>query len=139
MTNPSQWCVFRLGSQLFAIPVGLLREVVEIPSVTPVPLVTPELLGLFSLRGQAVPLIDLQRLITRQAGLPTPLAALVEWENHRAGLTLDEVLGLVQASESPQTLPLVRGSLQFEGRPVQILDIPAVLTHVSDRLRPARV
>ena len=140
-TNLSQWCVFRLGAEHFAIPVELLREVVEIPSITPIPLVPNELLGLFSLRGQAVPLLDLQNLVLRQPGSPTPLAALVEWENHRAGLTLDEVLGLHNFPEPPAqttTNPMLKGALAFEGKAAQVLDIPTILTHLSERLKPAR-
>jgi purine-binding chemotaxis protein CheW len=139
-TETSQWCVFRLGSRYFAVAVKLLREVVEVPSLTSVPLAPPELLGLFSLRGQVVPLLDLQNLILKQPSPPTPLAALVEWENQRAGLTLDEVLGLVNFPELPDettTSPLLKGALVFEGKPAQILDVPAILTRLSEQLKPA--
>jgi chemotaxis signal transduction protein len=87
-----------------------------------------------------VPLLDLQNLILKQPSPPTPLAALVEWENQRAGLTLDEVLGLVNFPELPDettTSPLLKGALVFEGKPAQILDVPAILTRLSEQLKPA--
>ena len=88
-------CYFRLGEQLLALGSEHLRQVVVVGNLTRVPRVGPELLGLFSVRGAILPLIDLRPLL----GLPTPpiqaagTAALTEFEGHQLAFHLDEVFG----------------------------------------------
>ena len=56
-------CAFWLGRRCFGVDIRIVREVVTIDSVMPVPISPPELLGLFNLRGTPVALIDLARVL----------------------------------------------------------------------------
>ena len=88
-------CYFRLGEQRLALGSEHLRQVVAVGSLTRVPRVGPELLGLFSVRGAILPLIDLRPLLGLSAsplqGVTT--AALTEYEGHQLAFHLDEVFG----------------------------------------------
>jgi chemotaxis signal transduction protein len=52
-------CVFWLGGQRYALDAVLVREVVAVPSLLPVPMTPPWLLGLCNLRGVALAVVDL--------------------------------------------------------------------------------
>ena len=55
---------FHLGSGEFAIETSRVREVVSFPEVlTPVPLAATSVLGLFSLRGEVLPVLDLAEIL----------------------------------------------------------------------------
>lgn len=55
-----QYLTFRLCSEVFALDIGKVREVLDFTSVTKVPQ-TPEFMrGVINLRGSVVPVIDLR-------------------------------------------------------------------------------
>jgi purine-binding chemotaxis protein CheW len=52
---------FRLGDELFAIPVVRVREVLDLTTVTRVPTAPPYMRGVVNVRGAAIPVVDLRR------------------------------------------------------------------------------
>ncbi|MEL6712518.1 MAG: chemotaxis protein CheW [Planctomycetota bacterium] len=55
---------FFVGSTEFAFPTGAVREVVPYPErVTPVPMCTDAVHGIFSLRGEVLPILDMAALL----------------------------------------------------------------------------
>src|SRR5262245_43307592 len=52
-------CVFWLGGDRYALDAVLVREVVAVPALLPVPMTPPWLLGLCNLRGVALAVVDL--------------------------------------------------------------------------------
>lgn len=73
-----QACYFRLGEHTLAVEGDTLRQIVTVGSVTPVPRTGPELLGLFTVRGLIVPLIDLRPLFNPEAGRARPTERRLE-------------------------------------------------------------
>jgi chemotaxis signal transduction protein len=55
------WVLLRIRDQLFGVPASHIREMAEMPTVTPVPNMPEFVLGLVSLRGQVTPTIDMRR------------------------------------------------------------------------------
>ena len=107
----------RLGDLTLALPGDGLRQVVTVGSLTRVPRVGPELLGLFSVRGEVLPLIDLRPLLGLEAEVGASVAgrsaALLEHQNRRIALLLGEVLGFLPVYEAalapdPVLAPLTR-------------------------------
>lgn len=114
---PQQALYFRLGDLALAVPGDGLRQVVTVGSLTRVPRVGPELLGLFSVRGEVLPLIDLRPLVGLEAEAGATLAgrpaALLEHGGRRVALVIGEVLGFLpvqetQAAPTPALAPLTR-------------------------------
>lgn len=54
---------FGLGEALFALPVTLVQEILDIRPVSPLPGAPPHLLGVIDVRGTSVPVVDLRRLL----------------------------------------------------------------------------
>ncbi len=131
----------RLGDLTLALPGDGLRQVVTVGSLTRVPRVGPELLGLFSVRGEVLPLIDLRPLLGSEAeaganvtGRP---AALLEHQNRRFALVLDEVVGFfpvyaAQTAPAPALAPLTRFMTAHDSLSAALLE-PAALLAVLER------
>lgn len=56
-------CTFVVSGQRFALSTSLVRELVEVTSFTKVPRTDGAVLGLFNLRGQPMPLVDLAMVL----------------------------------------------------------------------------
>ena len=56
----NQFLTFTLGKEIFALDIGTVREVLELPAITRIPR-TPEFMrGVINLRGHAVPVVDMR-------------------------------------------------------------------------------
>jgi purine-binding chemotaxis protein CheW len=86
---------FTIANRSYALDVALVREVVAVSAVFPVPKMPAPVLGVFSLRGATVALIETSLLLGLGAG-GEPAAALVVVRNHQTvcGLTIDRVIGV---------------------------------------------
>jgi len=67
---------FRLGEQLFGLPIETVQEIQQIVELMPIPDASPALVGLLDVRGLVVPAIDLRTLLgleRREYTLDTPM------------------------------------------------------------------
>ncbi|HEX3952661.1 MAG TPA: chemotaxis protein CheW [Stellaceae bacterium] len=62
----SNWIVFSLGDEQFAVPMASTGTVLQPPALAVVPHGPPALLGAGNLGGQIVPIVDFARLLDRQ-------------------------------------------------------------------------
>src|SRR5436190_17831264 len=90
-----EYLAFRLGTDTYAVPIGEVREILKLPPVTEVPRASSEVVGVVSVRGLLVTVIDLkQRLkvspaeITKRGRILLVMGAAYEI----IGLYVDEVL-----------------------------------------------
>lgn len=130
-----QFCVFRAGRERFCLAVLDTEEVVEWPSATRVPLSPAFLMGVFNLRGNIVPVIDIAFTEGHRSDLPPKhvvvahLPAEGEREEIRIGIASDEVIGTYTTNEpllvdeAPQDVPHCCGMLRFEDRLALALDL----------------
>jgi purine-binding chemotaxis protein CheW len=98
-----EYLAFTLGEELYAVELGKVREILSPPPITEVPRSAPGILGVCSVRGLLVTVIDLRRRV----GLPTApitrrsrvlLASSSDGEV--MGLLVDEVRQVVRLSEA---------------------------------------
>jgi chemotaxis signal transduction protein len=66
----SDYCVFRRGGKEFAISTNAAREVIHARSFTPVPQAPADLIGAFNLRGEVIPLVNLDALLEVETRAP---------------------------------------------------------------------
>lgn len=93
------YCVFNVGDRRIGLPMTSVREILEtdLVSPTPLPLVPAFMRGLFNLRGQVLPCLDLSAFIgaTKTAApLPSDRAVIIERGNFRfatVGQRIDSV------------------------------------------------
>lgn len=58
--DSGQYVTLGLDNELFAVPVGLVREILDMRQPFHIPEAPPHLAGLIDVRGHAVPVIDLR-------------------------------------------------------------------------------
>jgi purine-binding chemotaxis protein CheW len=62
-TPRSDFCIFMRDGRRFALSTAIAKEVLEARPFTPVPYAPRELIGAFNLRGEVVPLVNLDRFL----------------------------------------------------------------------------
>jgi chemotaxis signal transduction protein len=130
---------FELRAQELALPIADVRETLPVPPITRVFLVPPCLAGVFSLRGEIVPVIDLGILL----GLPSTAAgddSKIVVVDHAAGVvgivvdrlrdlrTVDGPLDPPPANLATDVAILLLGVVATPTGSVRVLDARAVLT-----------
>src|SRR5437660_838932 len=89
--------ICRLGSERYAIETRTLRSVQWASGITPVPTTPPFVVGVVSVRGEIVTLLDLATmigLVSQPADASTCPILLLGLSGLRCGLVVDEVLGV---------------------------------------------
>lgn len=131
-----------LGGEVFALPAGIVREILDLGPVTPVPTAPPFVGKLINVRGQVVPLADLRLrfgMPATEATIDTRVVVLeidVEGEPTVVGILADKVyevtrLDAVVAEEVPRLgmrwrPEFVRAIGRRNGAFVMVLDIGRV-------------
>jgi purine-binding chemotaxis protein CheW len=70
--SETQFVTFALGSEVFAIPVAVVREILDHEEAFRIPNGPDYLVGLRDVRGQGVPVIDLRLKLGLSRTVPTP-------------------------------------------------------------------
>ncbi len=99
----TEYLAFRLADDIYAGPVSLIREILKPPPLTPVPRAPFAVMGIVSVRGQLVTVIDLRRrLRLPEAGQTRRARVLLVNPNgtETLGLYVDEVLQVYRLAES---------------------------------------
>ena len=132
---------FRLGAQIFALPIEPIVQIVEMVTVTPLPQASDSLEGVINVRGVAVPAINLRRHFgIRQTSGPMDFhIILVQHGEQIVGLIVDQVLSVLDLTDSQffQTvdmiphelgdMPLLQGLVFGKDETVLLLDLAHLL------------
>lgn len=94
-----EFLVFVLAGEPYALEVSQIREIVSPPPITPVPRAPREIIGVCSVRGLLVTLLDLRRrlrLEERPIGRRSRILLSVSEDGSAVGLLVDEVRQVVR-------------------------------------------
>jgi chemotaxis signal transduction protein len=134
---------FMLAQRAFALDVNLVREVVNVGAVFPVPNAAPAIVGVCSLRGATLALVDTSHLL----GLPTTNSraqALVIARRHQTlcAVTIDRVIGVARfvrshfiVGDPDREPPEVAGFMPDERSGLLTVLNSSVVLGAIDRLR----
>ena len=130
--------VFRLGDRSYGIDLGAVREILRPRPATRLPGAPAAVLGLITVRGQSVTVIDLATALGLRAAPAPGAVMLVEHGPKLVGAAVDEVLevqrwaddGLDAAPQEVQAGGAVRALGTHDGGVVVVLDIHDLLSHV---------
>ena len=128
----------RVGSDLYALPVDRVGEIVRYVSVARIADVPDIVAGAIDVRGEVVPVVDARR----RFGAPLSFAArgtcivLASLAGRRVGLVVDEVLDVVDVDRSSLSVPAgvlaralgIAAIATVGGRVVQVVDLDRVLS-----------
>lgn len=108
---------FVLGNEDYALPLTAVREILKVPPITEVPRAPSDVLGILSLRGTVVTLVDLRRRI----GLPEgpfdrkTRVLVVQRAEEPIGLLVDAVTEVVRLKRDEiEDRPAVPGTRHSE-------------------------
>lgn len=101
-----QYLTYSLGDEVFAMDIRAVREIIQYATMTAVPLMPEFVRGVINLRGQVVPVIDLQSRLgraTAQIGKKTCIIifdASREGEKLELGLMVDAVSEVIEIPDA---------------------------------------
>ncbi|MEB0045114.1 MULTISPECIES: chemotaxis protein CheW [unclassified Pseudomonas] len=125
MTDSRAFGVLKLAELEIAVDAQALEQVINWPTrLQPHPLQGAALIGMFSLRGKALPLIDLRSLLGElgvAGGQPTDMVAIINHQDRRLGIAVSGVSDVMKI-ESRNLC-----DLSGEGAPVALLPELALL------------
>lgn len=98
MEQQAQYLTFMLGSEIFALDIRSVREIIQYCPMNSVPLMPQFVRGVINLRGAVVPVIDLQARFGRPAATVGKKTCIVIFDCQREGERVE--LGLLVDSVS---------------------------------------
>lgn len=136
-TGDSRYLVFTLGTDDFALDAGIVRELLRPPKLTRVPGAPNALAGLANLRGVALPVLDLRRIVQPDVEpVTSPSRVVVVEAGEPIGLMVDCVLafsGGTQSYEGDGHSKSRRLATTVGSGNARVLDLPAMVAEAFPR------
>lgn len=92
MTELVQYVTFGVAKDIFAAPVALVSEILDLAPISRLPKAPAELLGMIDVRGLGIPVVDLRALLSLPQADDTPSTRIVVLTVRRGGK--DTVVGM---------------------------------------------
>ncbi len=122
-----------VGADLYAVPIGWVREVVIAPALTRLVTAPAMVLGLFNLRGEIVPLLDAASLLG--VGHTDSVAFALVLHTHLGPVGLSATAfpqrALLDEPVGPSELANSAGSYRVDDRLAVLLDVEGLLNSVT--------
>jgi purine-binding chemotaxis protein CheW len=131
---------FWVGDEEYAIDILEIQELIKLPVITPVPRATDAVLGIISLRGTIVPVLDLSRVLKLGARpiSRTTRVLVLRGGGDPVGLMVDRVTSVVRLErESIEAVPrtmqtevgdMLSGVGRVDDRLLIVLDLASILS-----------
>jgi purine-binding chemotaxis protein CheW len=142
--EPTQYLTFLVGKELFALRILTVREIIEYPKLTEVPMMPAAIRGVINLRGAVVPVVDLSARFGRAPSEVTKRTCIVivelelEGERQVMGVIVDavnQVLDIPAHDIEPAPTfgtkirsEFIQGMGKVDGKFVVLLDLTRVLS-----------
>jgi purine-binding chemotaxis protein CheW len=145
--EPTQYLTFMLNSEIFALGILGIKEIIEYGGLTSVPMMPECIRGVINLRGAVVPVVDLAARFGRDSAQITKRSCIViveleqdgEWQT--IGVLVDAVNAVIEiASQDIEPAPnfgsriradFIAGMGKVAGKFVILLNIDAVLSNIE--------
>lgn len=137
---PERYLEFRVGQDHYGLPLEDVREVIGVPTITPVPASSRGFRGIINLRDQVIPIYDLREKFGLNAAFQAETSIIIcQRETGAYGVLVDSVDRVVPLSAerySPDALSekeraqaqYLRGVYRDEERMVLLIDLASVFT-----------
>ncbi|MGQ9659232.1 MAG: chemotaxis protein CheW [Thermochromatium sp.] len=138
----SQYLTFTVSDERLAISIDAVKEIIETPAITRVPMTPDYIRGVINLRGSVVPVIDLGARLGRGPITLTKRSCIVLVEvhvgddSHVLGMLVDEVKNILEIAREDIKPPPEFGSeirtdfIQAMGRMDDVFVIILSVDHV---------
>ena len=128
--------LFRVGAMVYGCDIRDAQEIIALRPMTRLPGAPAFVRGLINLRGTIVTVLDLAvRLDPARAATTDGSILLVRHDERLVGVVVEEVfdvrsLDIDDAMGAASTTAIVRGVASFDGAPVVVLDLDAMISQV---------
>lgn len=129
-----------VSGEEYALAVSDVLEVAELGTVTPVPGAPASVLGVWNLRGNVLPVVDLAAAMGLERDGATERVVVVEQDGRRAAFAVGSVVGvddMPPATEEVKSRHLCGGML-VDGTLVGVVNVKALLDSVREAQRDGR-
>ena len=140
-TNEVEIVEFNIGEVNYGINVAKVREVITRTPVTEMPQAHPYVDGLFTLRGKAIPLVNLPRCLNVQTPDEPKNIIVTEINNYNIGFLVDSVSRIHRISwknmePSPEVGDQSRvvGIIKMEGKIILLLDFETIIAEINPEI-----
>lgn len=135
---------FFVGKEEYAFDVFEVREIIKYHSVTSIPRCPEYILGVISLRGEIVPIIDLKkRLVLKgSASAIEPMIIITNYENKLAGFVVESISGIHKIYQkdietTPEVIPpdkaeFLKGVVRPGEHLITILNMERLIDIIAD-------
>jgi purine-binding chemotaxis protein CheW len=135
-----QLVVFNLGEEVYAIDINMVREIIQMQTITRVPGTPHSVEGVINLRGAVIPIVDLRKKfhLNKVSKDKDTRIVVVSCKGQDVGVIVDsvaEVLRISVDSIEPSSsvfnedhLEHLQGIVKLENRLVILLDMDQVLS-----------
>ncbi|MEJ1354434.1 MAG: chemotaxis protein CheW [Candidatus Sedimenticola sp. (ex Thyasira tokunagai)] len=144
----AQYLTLTTGDEQFAIGISGVKEIIEVTTVTRVPMVPDFIRGVINLRGNVVPVVDLSVRLGRRRSILTKRSCIIlveiETAEHRQllGMLVDSVNEILEIAQSDIKAPPSFGAdirTDFIERMGRVGDHFIILLSVSNVLSVAEL
>ena len=95
---------FTLGSERYALDISLVREIVEMMQITPLPRAPPHITGVINLRGEITNIMNLYTILGLPAGVQEKARKIIVFMpdaagGNNVGILVDNVTSVTPVSE----------------------------------------
>ena len=140
-TNEFEIVEFSIGEVNYGINVAKVREVITKTPVTKMPQAHPYIDGLFTLRGRAIPLVNLPRCLNVHSNEEPKNIIVTEINNYNIGFLVDNVSRIHRISwkdmePAPEVGDQSRvvGIIKMEGKIVLLLDFETIIAEINPEI-----
>lgn len=131
--------IFALGAEEYSVPLLKVKEVIEVPDITPVPHTPEYYLGIMNLRGQVISIIDLRLKLKKvKQELEKKTAVIIlDFDGFCLGIavsTVNRVLALTEdeinarpTMETTENLDYITGVVHRDKKLILLLDVAKAL------------
>ncbi len=140
-TNEFEIVEFSIGKVNYGINVAKVREVIQRAPVTAMPQAHPYIDGLFTLRGKAIPLVNLPRCLNVMSGEEAKNIIVTEINNYGIGFLVENVSRIHRISwkdmePAPEVGDQSRvvGIIKMSDRIVLLLDFETIIAEINPEI-----
>ena len=140
-TNEFEIVEFSIGSVNYGINVAKVREVITRTPVTEMPQAHPYIDGLFTLRGKAIPLVNLPRCLNVQTMDEPKNIIVTEINNYDIGFLVDSVSRIHRISwKNMEPAPEVGdqsrvvGIVKMQEKIILLLDFETIIAEINPEI-----
>ncbi len=132
-TNEFEIVEFSIGKVNYGINVAKVREVIQRAPVTAMPQAHPYIDGLFTLRGKAIPLVNLPRCLNVASGEEAKNIIVTEINNYGIGIHRISWKDMEPAPEVGDQSRVV-GIIKMSDRIVLLLDFETIIAEINPEI-----